>query len=301
MDKSTVNADLSSGGIMTESQAYYRAMDSGSDNVQLLDKNLLINCTGLLAQSKPFGNHSPAGREDYYLQYLVKGNMDVWIDGTPYTMRPGQAILYYPHTSYRYAMHGQDEVQYYWIHFTGSGADALVADCGIPNRTLLNIGTDTSLALDFEDIFRDFMIRDNCFDLSATAKLTSICVTISRRSEAAASNPAETDSRIYHSLDYIHKNYARNLNIEELAAREHLSPSRFRTLFKERTGLSPMDYLTALRINHARQLMSQTELTMCEIADMVGYEDQLYFSRIFKKRTGFTPSAYRRSLKKQQT
>ncbi|MBQ3103570.1 MAG: helix-turn-helix transcriptional regulator [Oscillospiraceae bacterium] len=286
---------------MTESQAYYRTMGSGSDNVQLLDKNLIINCTGLLVQSKPFGNHAAAGREDYYLQYLAKGNMDVWIDGTPYTMTPGQAILYYPHTSYRYAMHGQEEVQYYWIHFTGFGAAELVEGCGIPNRTLLNIGTGTSLELDFEDIFRDFMVRDSCFDLSSAAKLTSICVAISRRSEAAASSPAETDSRIYHSLTHIHKNYAHNLNIEELAAQEHLSPSRFRTLFKERTGLSPMDYLTALRINHARQLMSQTELTMREIADMVGYEDQLYFSRIFKKRTGFTPSAYRRSLKKQQT
>ena len=61
-----------------------------------------------------------------------------------------------------------------------------------------------------------------------------------------------------------------------------------------------MDYLTDLRINHARQLMGQTELTMREIADMVGYEDQLYFSRIFKKRTGFTPSAYRRSLQSSE-
>lgn len=282
---------------MTESQAYYRSLDAGSDNVRKTDKNLIINCTGLLAQAHPFSNHTALGREDYYLQYLAKGKMDVWIDGTQHVMKPGQAILYYPHTSYRYAMHGQDEVHYYWIHFTGCEAEQLIESCRIPNHTLLDVGSSPSLILDFEEIFRDFIIRDSCFDYATAARLTAICVEISRRSEAAASSPSETDSRIHHSLAYIHKNYAHDLNIEQLAALEHLSPSRFRALFKERTGLSPMDYLTALRINHARQLMSQTELTLREIADMVGYEDQLYFSRIFKKRTGFTPSAYRRSLK----
>ncbi len=283
---------------MTESQAYYRTMGAAGDNVSLTDKPLIINCTGLLSQVQPFRNQTSVGREDYYLQYLTKGKMDVWLDGKHHIMQPGQAILYYPHTAYRYAMHRQEAVQYYWLHFTGSEAAELVKTCNLPNRTLLNVGVNTSLVLDFEGLFRDFMLRDRCFDHSSTAGLTSICVEISRRSELAFSSPSETDSRIYHSLAHIHKNYAYSLKIEDLAAHEHLSPSRFRTLFKERTGLSPMDYLTALRINHARQLMSQTELRMSEIAEMVGYTDQLYFSRIFKKHTRLTPSAYRKSLKK---
>jgi len=285
---------------MTESQAYYRSMGMGSDNIRQTDKDLIINCTGLLVQPRHFSNHTALGREDFYLQYLAKGRMDVWIGGVPYVMEPGQAILYYPHTGYRYAMHGADEVQYYWLHFTGSEAEELVRSCQIPNKTLLDIGASTSLILDFEEIFQDFILRDECFDRSTAARLTAICVKLHRSADTVAGNRSETDSRIYHSLAYIHKNYAHDLNIEELAAQEHLSPSRFRALFKERTGLSPMDYLTALRINHARQLMSQTELTMREIADMVGYEDQLYFSRIFKKRTGFTPSAYRHSLKSSE-
>ena len=283
---------------MIESQAYYRTMGAAGDNISQTEKPLIINCTGLLSQIHPFRNQTAIGREDYYLQYLTKGKMDVWIDGKYHLMQAGHAILYYPHTAYRYAMHKHETVQYYWLHFTGSDAAELVRSCNIPNQTLLNIGLNTSLILDFEGLFRDFMLRDRCFDRSSAARLSSIFVEISRRFEFASSSPSEADSRIYHSLSYIHKNYATNLRIQDLATYSHLSPSRFRTLFKERTGLSPMDYLTALRINHARQLMSQTELCMSEIAEMVGYTDQLYFSRVFKKHTQLTPSAYRKNLKK---
>lgn len=281
---------------MTEAQAYYLSLDVEGNNVSRTDRSLVLNCTGLCVLPQPFSNRSEVGREDYYLQYLIKGEMDVWLDGVRQVMRPGQVILYYPHTGYHYAMHGQEEVQYYWVHFTGADAGDLVQNCRLPNQTLLDIGSSASIQLDFEEVFRDFIVRDSCFSLSAAAKLTSICVEISRRVEMAGSSPSETDSRIYHSLAYIHKNYDRDLTIEQLAALEHLSVSRFRTLFKARTGLSPMDYLIILRLNHARQLMTQTDLTLREIADAVGYQDQLYFSRIFKKRTGYTPSAYRQNL-----
>ena len=83
-----------------------------------------------------------------------------------------------------------------------------------------------------------------------------------------------------------------------MAELAHLSPSRFRALFREATGLSPLDYLLVLRLNHARQLMLQTGSSIGEVARAVGYEDQLYFSRIFKKRTGLSPSAYRRGAQR---
>ena len=117
--------------------------------------------------------------------------------------------------------------------------------------------------------------------------------TKSKRAASSGSGSSETDSRIYRVLSFIHKNYDRNLSIEQLALQEHLSPSRFRALFRECTGLSPTDYLTVLRINRARQLMGQTDLSVGEVASAVGYQDQLYFSRIFKKHTGQSPLDYR--------
>lgn len=271
-------------------QSYYLSLEVEGNNVCRTDQNLILNCAGACVLPRPFETHIQLGREDYYLQYLAQGKMRVWLEEEQ-IMQPGQAVLYYPHTGYRYAMYGHEEVQYYWLHFTGSQADQLVQDCHLPNRTIFTIGSNALLVSQFEGLFHDFIVRDSCFTLSAASRLLSICVEISRRLEEAKGN-----SRIYRSISYIHQNYEKKLSVPFLAELEHISPSRFRVLFREATGLSPLDYITVLRLNHACQLMLQTDNQLGEIARAVGFPDQLYFSRVFKGRTGLTPSAYRHSL-----
>lgn len=279
---------------MPAEQSYYLSLEVEGNNVWRTDRSLIINCTGMCVLPQFFHSYTQLGREDYYLQYLVKGDMTVWIDGRQERMRPGQAVIYYPHTAYRYAMYGKEEVQYYWAHFTGTEAARLLENCRIHNHCLMNIGSSPSIVTDFEAIFHDFILRDHCFEVSCAARLTAICVEISRRLEARQN---EQSGSILSALSHIHQNYNEPVSTQFLADLEHLSPSRFRSLFKESTGLSPGSYLLILRLNHARRLMLQPELTICQISQAVGYQDQLYFSRIFKKRTGLSPSEYRSQLK----
>lgn len=281
---------------MPSEQSYYLSLEVEGNNVRRTDRDLIPNCAGVCVLPQPFEAHMPSGREDYYLQYLVQGKMRVWLEEGEQIMEPGQAVLYYPHTGYRYAMHGKEEIQYYWLHFTGSEADRLVKDCRLPNRQLLRLGSSALIVSQFEGLFHDFILRDHCFALSAASRLLSICVEISRRLEEADGSQSAGVGRVYHAISHIHQNYEKRLTVPLLAELEHLSPSRFRLLFREATGLSPMDYITVLRLNHARQLMLQTNSSVGEIARAVGYPDQLYFSRIFKKRTGLTPSDYRQGL-----
>ena len=85
------------------------------------------------------------------------------------------------------------------------------------------------------------------------------------------------------------------VSVNEMAAHAHLSSSRFRRLFHQRTGFSPLEYLTRLRLNHASQLMAETALSIAEIARAVGYEDPLYFSRLFRRKMGVSPTEFRQS------
>ena len=124
---------------MPTEQSYYLSLEVEGNNVCRTDRRLVINCTGVCVLPRPFETRLLAGREDYYLQYLVKGEMRVWLDGEERLMQPGQAVLYYPHTGYRYAMKGREEVQYYWVHFTGTDADSLIAGCRLPTCTLLQL------------------------------------------------------------------------------------------------------------------------------------------------------------------
>ncbi len=98
-------------------------------------------------------------------------------------------------------------------------------------------------------------------------------------------------------LKYINENLAYPLSRDHLAASVHLSPSRFYTLFKEVVGQSPSDYIQHARLEKARHLLVMSDLTVHEIALSVGYGDLFYFSRLFKKHYGLSPSYYRNSVR----
>ena len=86
-----------------------------------------------------------------------------------------------------------------------------------------------------------------------------------------------------------------NLMLQDVADAVHMSQSHFSTLFSQETGLTFTRYLTALRIGKAKELLATTQLRASQIAFSVGYNDAHYFSYLFKKNTGLTPSEYRRS------
>lgn len=279
---------------MSSEQSYYLSLEVEGNNVSRQDHALIPNCSGLCVLPKPFETYMQQGREDYYIQYLVRGEMRVWLDGEQ-RMRPGQAVLYYPHTAYRYAQWGEGPVEYYWLHFTGRAAGELVEGCRLPNAKLLTVGRSAVLLAQFQGLFHDFLLRDCCFIPSAASRLLSICVELGRRAEGGQADPEDRGAdRVYRALSYIHQHYDEKLPVTLLAQLEHLSPSRFRRLFREATGLSPLEYVSALRMNQACQLLARTDLSLGEVARAVGYQDQFYFSRLFKERTGSPPSTYRK-------
>lgn len=85
-----------------------------------------------------------------------------------------------------------------------------------------------------------------------------------------------------------------------LAAMEHLGVSRYREVFHEQMGMSPIDYRTSLRIRRACELLSQTDLAVSEIAQDSGFTDIFYFARMFKAKTGVTPNKYRDNEKREK-
>ncbi|AZK47597.1 ABC transporter substrate-binding protein [Paenibacillus lentus] len=92
--------------------------------------------------------------------------------------------------------------------------------------------------------------------------------------------------------EFIDSHYHQKLNIDLLAGMAELSPKYYVDLFKKTYGLSAVDYITEVRMNHAKLLMLQSDTRLREIALQVGYSDEFYFSRKFKKEVGVAPSIY---------
>ena len=93
---------------------------------------------------------------------------------------------------------------------------------------------------------------------------------------------------------YIQQHYQEALRLEDVSSAAGFNATYFSTLFKKETGQNFMDYLTDLRIGKAKELLSGYDLSVQDVAEMVGYRDLKYFSKLFKKVTGVSPSDYKK-------
>ncbi|BFM07731.1 helix-turn-helix domain-containing protein [Halioxenophilus aromaticivorans] len=108
-----------------------------------------------------------------------------------------------------------------------------------------------------------------------------------------ARDETNLDGKLVQACQYIGANLAQNLSVNDIASVCNLSATRFSHIFKDKLGVSPIMWRNEYRLAKACSLLSQSQLTIGEVAQAIGYDDQMYFSKLFKKRLGYSPSGYR--------
>ena len=99
-------------------------------------------------------------------------------------------------------------------------------------------------------------------------------------------------------IDYFHSHYEEEIFISEVADMFNIDRRRIAYLFEKITGMTPVQYLMHYRVSKAKELLAITDLTIAEVAEAVGYQDNFYFSRVFKKVMQQSPSQYRKLNKR---
>ena len=102
-----------------------------------------------------------------------------------------------------------------------------------------------------------------------------------------------TSPLIARSLRYIKSNYTRKIRLSDIASELHVNPSYFSALFSQEMGKTFTDYILDLRVEKAKDLLRNTNLDILDISGSAGFENQSYFTKIFRKRTGVTPRKFR--------
>jgi AraC-like DNA-binding protein len=98
------------------------------------------------------------------------------------------------------------------------------------------------------------------------------------------------------TVDYINKNYSKDISLNEITKQAYLSKFHFSRIFKKHTSYSPYQYLIIVRLNHSRQLLLNNNYSIKEVADMCGFKRLDYFSAMFKKKFKYSPSTYRENI-----
>lgn len=277
-----------------EQQSYYRIMTENGCNTQSDEMPIQVNCVGYGAHEKPFKQKNPRGREDFYLQYVTGGRLIVRTFGEDKSFTRGMFTVYRPHMPYSYELLAGEKFQYYWAHFTGFYAGRLLANLGISSdrihQTDESARREARITAAFTRLFEEFANRRPGFDDACAAELTEILVELTRGADRVAVGPM----RKLETVSYLHSHFREEFTVGELAAMEHMSLSRYRALFRQQMGLAPMEYRTALRMQYASEMLLQTENSVTEVAQSCGYDDVMYFSRLFNKKKGMSPLQYRR-------
>lgn len=242
--------------------------------------------------------YRPKGRLDYQIIYIASGVGHFHFDSAENeTIVPaGNLVLYRPKELQKYEYYGEDKTEVYWIHFTGSDVKNILRKYGLKDKErIFHVGS----SMEYERIFKRIIIelqrcQDN-YEEMLTLLLTHLLIVFDRElSREHIITNEYMDREMDNAVSYFNENYNKDISIEQYAESRGMSVSWFIRNFKKFTGTAPMQFIVSLRINNAQILLEQTNYTINEIAKIVGYDDQLYFSRLFRKQKGFSPSQYRK-------
>ncbi|HLX71241.1 MAG TPA: AraC family transcriptional regulator [Verrucomicrobiae bacterium] len=262
---------------------------------QELVRSLLPTDIGFYPKANGHFMERPSGVDQSIFIYCVKGEGWCEMGGSHHKVRPGELLIIPPGTPHTYGADGKHPWTIYWAHIKGENNLLLLTEMGITKaRPVLCLGEEPELLALFEELLdvveHGYASSGLLYASQILTHLIGLVIWVSQHSLIGNPDPTQ---KVKQSIAFMKQHLDRAATVATFAAMANLSESHYRSLFKDQTGYSPMDYFIRLRIHKACQLLDTTSLTVKEIAQLTGYEDALYFSRAFKTVVELSPAQYR--------
>lgn len=229
--------------------------------------------------------------DDNLLIYCVRGRAALTADGRERTVHGGQVVVLRQGLPHRYRADDEDPWTIYWVHFAGTrAADYLERSDGNPFDVVSNVGILTKVMTDFAELLdaRHSTYPQAAFVHAANNLKQLICYLAMPRPEAAEADMVDRANAL------MLERLAFGITLDELAEAVHLSRHHFVRRYRALTGTTPLARFNQLRIDRACQMLDGTTHPVSTIADKLGFEDPYYFSRLFRRVVGLSPTEYRR-------
>ena len=205
--------------------------------------------------------------------------------------RPGEPQVYY-----YYAV---DKTEVYWVHFTGWKVEEYLERYELPHdANVFYTGVSPDYPWIYNQMIRELQLQRVNYEDMISLYMHHIFITINRYIKEGRENKTDTINDIERAAHYFKDNFTKPISVEQYAMEHLMSVNWFIHSFKSVMKMSPMQYIISLRIATAKGLLEKSTKNIAEISNEIGYDNPLYFSRLFKKCTGLTPTEYRKQIKK---
>ncbi|WP_290699884.1 AraC family transcriptional regulator [Amphritea sp.] len=233
--------------------------------------------------------------DDHLLIYCLEGKGKIRINQKNFAINSGDLAVLPRGLAHQYASSLNFPWTIYWCHFEGELSDEFMNHLQLPKQKhILHLGLHSNLVSEFDALLeaRHSSYHLNAF-INAANQLRQILTHIALLQPLVRSQDADSfNLEKVHSL--MQARIHEQLDIDTLAASVNLSKFHFIKRYKDVTGTTPINHFIQLKIERACHLLDISTRTIAEVAFMVGYEDAYYFSRMFKKVMGISPTQYRK-------
>ncbi len=240
---------------------------------------------------------------EYEMIIVKKGQLKLILDGKSFYVNEGESAFISGGV-----VHGgiPEECEYYCIVFDLASLFKDVALCSKSVAIFLTnadcftgvYGAERKQSAIMREILYSMQNRDNGYDLNVIGLLWKLLGAFVSEPVISAGEQINKSQRqkLKDVLSYIRKNIDKNITLEELAQVSGMSPRYFCRVFKSMTGRTPIEYVNYYRIETASQMLITTGESVTDIALNCGFNDMSYFSKMFKKLKGISPSKFRQTL-----
>ena len=259
-------------------------------------QQLIITDIGWFPEARYHYRERPAGTPEHILILCVAGSGWLEVGSVRQPIQARKAVLIPRNLPHIYGASEEDPWSIHWVHLQGTVADYFFS---LLPENVYTVPVTAELTAVLQHHFRE--CYDSIMGTFVQQRMIFITQTIQHLLGHLFFNnrlfsPARRSSEFHNldsTLDYLRKNIDKPLTLQQMADHAQLSKSHFARLFKEQTDYSPVDYFIRLKLQRACMQLALTRQTIRQISLAVGYTDPYYFSRLFKKIIGKSPSQFR--------
>lgn len=244
----------------------------------------------------PLYQWGPGIRDHYLIHYIIDGKGTYTVNNETYHLKSGDCFLVYPNTEIAYCADKDFPWEYAWVGFTGSDAPMILraTDFSKTSPCIFSLERGEEIK---KQLLHIYDARGNEFQhaVEMTGRLYT-ALAILMHSSSQGSRKTSTNTYVQKSIEYISSNYAYPITVEDIASYVGLSRSQLFRSFQTVLSISPKEYLTDFRIKQSCYLLEHSNLSITAIANSIGFDNSLYFSKAFHKAKGMSPTEYRNSI-----